>query len=68
MTFMYTIYKFERDATKIKRLLHADKEPIDERGVIDVAKLPAEGYFRLIYEQRQQKYRQLQKYKKPQNS
>jgi hypothetical protein len=30
--------KFERDVKEIRRLLEADKEPIDERGTIVVAK------------------------------
>lgn len=40
-------YKFKRDSREIARLLAADKEPIDERGTVILAKLSPKKYMEL---------------------
>lgn len=48
-------YNFRRNSKEISRLLAADKEPIDERGTIVVAKLSGKKY--LEYEEQMEKQR-----------
>lgn len=51
-------YEFKRNRREIARLLAADKEPIDERGTIVVAKLSPKKYMEFEEEmERQEKLR-----------